>query len=92
MNISIDHLARLARLTLAEEEKILYRNQLDSILAYMETLNGLDTTGIDTTAHSISISNVLRDDVHRPSLEREYALKNAPDRTDAFYRVPKIIE
>ena len=92
MDVSIDHLARLARLTLAEEEKVLYVNQLDSILAYMETLNGLDTTGVDATAHIISISNVLREDTSRPSLAREDALSNAPDRTDAFYRVPKIIE
>jgi len=92
MDVSIDHLARLARLTLAEEEKVLYVNQLDSILAYMETLNGLDTTGVDATAHIISISNVLREDTSRPSLAREDALRNAPDRTDAFYRVPKIIE
>jgi aspartyl-tRNA(Asn)/glutamyl-tRNA(Gln) amidotransferase subunit C len=92
MDISIDHLARLARLTLTEEEKPLYREQLLGILRYMETLNELDTTGIEPTSHVISISNVMREDSARPSLNREEALRNAPDRTDAFYRVPKIIE
>jgi len=92
MDISIDHLARLARLTLTEEEKTLYREQLLGILRYMETLNELDTTGIEPTSHVISISNVMREDSARPSLDREEALRNAPDRTDAFYRVPKIIE
>jgi aspartyl-tRNA(Asn)/glutamyl-tRNA(Gln) amidotransferase subunit C len=92
MDISIDHLARLARLTLTEEEKPLYREQLLGILRYMETLNELDTTGIEPTSHVISISNVMREDSARPSLDREEALRNAPDRTDAFYRVPKIIE
>ena len=92
MDISIDHLARLARLTLTEEEKPLYREQLLGILHYMETLNELDTTGIEPTSHVISISNVMREDSARPSLDREEALRNAPDRTDAFYRVPKIIE
>jgi len=92
MDISIDHLARLARLSLTEEEKPLYREQLLGILRYMETLNELDTTGIEPTSHVISISNVMREDSARPSLDREEALRNAPDRTDAFYRVPKIIE
>lgn len=92
MDISIDHLARLARLKLTEEEKPLYGEQLAGILHYMETLNGLDTTGVVPTSHVISISNVMREDTPRPSLKREDALRNAPDRTDAFYRVPKIIE
>jgi aspartyl-tRNA(Asn)/glutamyl-tRNA(Gln) amidotransferase subunit C len=92
MNISIDHLARLARLTLTDEEEAQYGDQLDKVLQYMETLNGLDTSGIEPTSHVISISNVMREDNPRPSLDREAALGNAPDRTEAFYRVPKIIE
>jgi len=92
MNISIDHLSRLARLALTEEEKSVYGNQLDNILHYVEKLNELDTTGIEPTSHVISISNVMREDTLRPSLDREEALRNAPDKTDSFYRVPKIIE
>ena len=92
MNISIDHLSRLARLALTEDEKARYGNQLDNILHYVEKLNKLDTTGVEPTSHVISISNVVREDTIRPSLNREDALMNAPDKTDAFYRVPKIIE
>lgn len=92
MNISIEHLSRLARLALSEEEKSRYGNQLDNILQYVEKLNELDTTGIEPTSHVISISNVMREDTLRPSLNREDALMNAPDKTDAFYRVPKILE
>jgi aspartyl-tRNA(Asn)/glutamyl-tRNA(Gln) amidotransferase subunit C len=92
MNISIEHLSRLARLSLTEEEKSRYGNQLDNILQYVEKLNELDTEGIEPTSHVISISNVMREDTLRPSLDRDDALMNAPDRTDAFYRVPKIIE
>jgi aspartyl-tRNA(Asn)/glutamyl-tRNA(Gln) amidotransferase subunit C len=58
----------------------------------METLNELDTSGIEPTSHVISLRNVMREDSARPSLRREDALRNAPDRTDEFYRVPKIIE
>jgi aspartyl-tRNA(Asn)/glutamyl-tRNA(Gln) amidotransferase subunit C len=92
MNISTEHLGRLARLALTEEEKTLFEGQLDSILKYMEKLNELDTSGIEPTSHVIDMSNVMREDVARPSLDREDALMNAPDRTEAFYRVPKIIE
>jgi aspartyl-tRNA(Asn)/glutamyl-tRNA(Gln) amidotransferase subunit C len=92
MNISIEHLSRLARLSLTEEEKSRYGNQLDNILQYVEKLNELDTEGIEPTSHVISISNVMREDTLRPSLDRDDALMNAPDKTDAFYRVPKIIE
>jgi aspartyl-tRNA(Asn)/glutamyl-tRNA(Gln) amidotransferase subunit C len=92
MNISIEHLSRLARVALTEEEKSRYGEQLDSILHYVEKLNELDTAGIEPTSHVISISNVMREDTLRPSLGREDALMNAPDRTDTFYRVPKIIE
>jgi aspartyl-tRNA(Asn)/glutamyl-tRNA(Gln) amidotransferase subunit C len=92
VDIPIDHLARLARLALTEGEKPLYRDQLVSILHYMETLNELDTAGIEPTSHVISLHNVMREDSARPSLRREDALRNAPDRTDDFYRVPKIIE
>ncbi len=92
MNISIEHLSRLARLALTEEEKSRYESQLDNILRYVEKLNELDTAGIEPTSHVIAISNVMREDRVRPSLNREAALMNAPDKTDAFYRVPKIIE
>lgn len=92
MNISIEHLSRLARLALTEEEKSRYGSQLDNILQYVEKLNELDTAGIEPTSHVIAISNVMREDRVRPSLNREDALMNAPDKTDAFYRVPKIIE
>jgi aspartyl-tRNA(Asn)/glutamyl-tRNA(Gln) amidotransferase subunit C len=88
----IEHIAILARLSLTEEEKELFGAQLSSILDYMEKLNELDTEHIEPTSHVLSISNVMREDAPRDSIPREDALANAPDRTDKFYRVPKIIE
>ena len=92
MKISIEHLSRLARLSLSEEEKGLFGSQIDGILTYMEKLNELDTGSVGPTSHVISISNVTRADIAGESLKREDALANAPDHTDKFYRVPKIIE
>ena len=92
MKISADHLSRLARLSLSDEEKVSFGNQLDSILSYMDKLNELETKDIEPTSHVISMSNVVRDDSVEPSLPRDEALRNAPDSTGEFYRVPKIIE
>jgi aspartyl-tRNA(Asn)/glutamyl-tRNA(Gln) amidotransferase subunit C len=92
MKISIEHLSRLARLSLSEDEKELYGVQIEGILEYVEKLNELDTADVEPTSHVISLSNVLREDAGMPSLSREDALMNAPDKTGKFYRVPKIIE
>jgi len=92
MKISIEHLAQLARLSVSDDEKILFANQIDSILSYMDKLNELDTGNVEATSHVISLSNIVREDLPKDPLEREEALMNAPDRTDKFYRVPKIIE
>lgn len=92
MKVSVEHLARLARLSLNEEEKERFSEQLGGILDYVGRLNELDTSSVEPTSHVLSLSTVVREDVPGDSLTREEALLNAPDRSDAFYRVPKIIE
>jgi aspartyl-tRNA(Asn)/glutamyl-tRNA(Gln) amidotransferase subunit C len=57
----------------------------------MEQLNELDTTNVDPLSHVIEISNVFREDAVRPGLTTQQALKNAPSRTEKFFRVPKVI-
>ena len=86
------HVARLARLTFSEEESALFQKQLSDILTYVETLNRLDTAGVEPTSHVLEIRNIFRDDAIRPSLSAGEALSNAPDPADGFFRVPKIIE
>jgi aspartyl-tRNA(Asn)/glutamyl-tRNA(Gln) amidotransferase subunit C len=88
----VDHVARLARLHFSEEEAERFREQLSAILTYVEKLGELDTKGVEPTSHVLPIRNVFREDAVLPSLPREEALANAPDRTEEFYRVPKIIE
>lgn len=88
----IEHIAMLARLSLSEEEKDLFGSQLSSILDYMEKLNELDTSDVEQTSHVLSLCNVVRDDTPRSSIMKEDALLNAPDHTEKFYRVPRIIE
>lgn len=92
MKISVDHIAHLARLSLTDAERETFGRQLDDILSYVEQLGSLDTSGVEPTSHVVEIGNVLREDLVRPSLTQDEALGNAPDRSDKFYRVPKIIE
>jgi aspartyl-tRNA(Asn)/glutamyl-tRNA(Gln) amidotransferase subunit C len=92
MKISADYIAKLARINLSEDEKKTFSAQLENILAYIEKLNELDTKDTEPTSHVLELSNVVRDDSTKESLQREDALMNAPDHTEKFYRVPKIIE
>jgi aspartyl-tRNA(Asn)/glutamyl-tRNA(Gln) amidotransferase subunit C len=88
----VEHVAKLARLAMGEEEKELFTRQLGDILTYIEKLEELDTTKVEPTSHVIPIKNVFREDETRPCLSREEILKNAPDRTEEYFRVPRIIE
>ena len=90
--MEIGHIALLARLELSDEEKALFSRQLGSIIEYIEKLNELDTASVEPTAHVLPLHNVFREDAVQPSLPRDMALQNAPERNEQFYRVPKIIE
>jgi aspartyl-tRNA(Asn)/glutamyl-tRNA(Gln) amidotransferase subunit C len=92
MKISVEYISKLARLSVSEKEAEAFSAQLQGILSYMEKLNELDTKDVEPTSHVVSLSNVMRGDVQRASISREDALANAPDHTDKFYRVPRIIE
>ncbi len=88
----VDHVAKLARLELSQEEQEKFTEQLSNILTYVEKMNQLDTAGVAPTSHVLDISNVMRDDVPAESLPQEKALANAPDKAAGHYKVPKIIE
>ena len=87
----VRHVATLARLALSEEETARFGRQLSQILDYIQTLNELDTSQVEPTAHVVPMANVWREDEVEPSPGREAVLGNAPDRTEEFFRVPKII-
>jgi aspartyl-tRNA(Asn)/glutamyl-tRNA(Gln) amidotransferase subunit C len=88
----VEHVARLARLELSGAEKERMRRELDGILSYIDKLRELDTAGVEPTSHAVPLTNVLRDDVEKPSLPRDEMLANAPDRHRELFRVPRIIE
>jgi aspartyl-tRNA(Asn)/glutamyl-tRNA(Gln) amidotransferase subunit C len=95
MNITVadvEHVARLARLELSPEEKVLFADQMGAILGYVEKLKELDTEGVAPTSHAVPMANAFREDRERPSIGLENALANAPAREGAFFAVPKVIE
>jgi aspartyl-tRNA(Asn)/glutamyl-tRNA(Gln) amidotransferase subunit C len=87
----VEHVAELARLQFTEAEKERLRHQLNQILAYMEKLNEIDTTHVEPLSHVAGVSNVFREDSMRPSSPREEILRNAPEKTEKFFKVPKVI-
>ncbi|MBI1736301.1 MAG: Asp-tRNA(Asn)/Glu-tRNA(Gln) amidotransferase subunit GatC [Candidatus Rokubacteria bacterium] len=88
----VEHVARLARLHLGDDELERMRVQLDAILAYIDKLATLDVEGVEPTSHAVPLVNVMRDDEPAPGLTQADALANAPDRAGEFFRVPRIIE
>jgi len=89
---AVDHVARLARLDLPEDERERMKDELTTILEHVERIQALDLEGVEPTSHTVPLSNVLRKDEVRPSLAPEIALANAPDAEDGRFKVPRIVE
>lgn len=87
----VEHIAKLAKLEFNEDEKVKFTEQFNEILAYMEKLNKLDTSKVEPLSHVIELQNVFREDEAKPSIPTEEALRNAPAKTEKFFKVPKVI-
>jgi aspartyl-tRNA(Asn)/glutamyl-tRNA(Gln) amidotransferase subunit C len=83
--------ARLARLSLTDDELNRFTGQLAKVLQHAEDLNLIDLTGVSPTAHPFGLSNVLRPDVVGPCLDRDEVLAAAPDPEDGRFGVPRIV-
>ncbi len=87
----VEYIANLARLSFNDEELENFTHELNEILSYVDKLNELDTGNVEPLSHTVENKNVFRTDEVKPSIDREEALKNAPERTDEFFVVPKVI-
>jgi aspartyl-tRNA(Asn)/glutamyl-tRNA(Gln) amidotransferase subunit C len=83
----VPHVARLARLRLDGEELSRMERELNGILGHIERIQALDLDGVPPTTHVVPLSNVMRDDVPRPSLRVEEALREAPEVTQGGFAV-----
>ena len=84
----VAHVADLAKLALSEDELDIFTVQLAAVLDHVEDVESLDTQGVPPTAHPLPLVNVLRDDIVRPSLDRDEVLAAAPAVEDHRFRVP----
>lgn len=87
----VEHLGSLARIHLADEEKKRLEKDIGKILEYVSQLDTVDTEGVSPTYHTLPITNVFREDKVEEILPVEEVLKNAPEKTKDFFKVPKII-
>jgi aspartyl-tRNA(Asn)/glutamyl-tRNA(Gln) amidotransferase subunit C len=89
---AVDHVARLARLDLSEEERVRMQAELTTILDHVTRIQSLDLDGVEPTDHTVPLRNVMRTDEVKPSLSQEDALANAPAAEDGRFMVPRIVE
>ena len=95
MNIDakmVDNLAHLARLRFDDSEKESIRADLEKMVAFVEKLQTIDTTGIAPLLHISDVANVLREDEVKGSISREEALLNSPVKDGVFFKVPTVIK
>ncbi|MEO5782762.1 MAG: Asp-tRNA(Asn)/Glu-tRNA(Gln) amidotransferase subunit GatC [Ginsengibacter sp.] len=88
----INNLAQLARLEFNDAEKDEIKSDLQKMIAFIDKLNELDTSGVEPLLHMSENVNVLREDEVKGSISREDALKNAPIHDEQFFKVPKVIK
>jgi aspartyl-tRNA(Asn)/glutamyl-tRNA(Gln) amidotransferase subunit C len=87
---TVEHVARLARLSLTDAEKETFARQLDQILAYAESIQSLDTSGVPPMSHAAPTGSLRADDARDAGL-RQAVLDAAPDAADGLFRVPRVL-
>ena len=89
---TIEYVGILAKLELSEEEKEAAKKDMEQMLDYIDTLNELDTTGIEPMSHVFPVQNVFREDVVTNGDDRDNIIANAPEEKDGSFVVPKTFD
>ena len=89
---TIEYVGILAKLELSEEEKEQAKKDRANMLDYIDTLNELDTSGVEPMSHVFPVNNVFREDVVTNEDDREEILANAPEAKDGAFVVPKTFD
>ena len=88
----VAQIAHLARLAVNEADSEAHARNLSDILAFVERLSAVDTTGVDPLAHPLEMTQRLRaDEVTEPN-DRERFQNIAPATADGHYLVPRVID
>lgn len=88
----VAHLAQLARLSVTDDEIDTFAQQLESILANVAKVSEVAADDIPAMSHNVAMTNVMRPDEVRPSLDRDEVLASAPAAEDGRFRVPRILD
>ena len=89
---TIEYVGILAKLELSEEEKEQAKKDMANMLDYIDTLNELDTSGVEPMSHVFPVNNVFREDVVTNGDDREEILANAPEAKEGSFVVPKTFD
>ena len=89
---TIEYVGILAKLELSEEEKEQAKKDMANMLDYIDTLNELDTSGVEPMSHIFPVNNVFREDVVTNGDDREEILANAPEAKEGAFVVPKTFD
>ncbi|HIU35078.1 MAG TPA: Asp-tRNA(Asn)/Glu-tRNA(Gln) amidotransferase subunit GatC [Candidatus Fimenecus excrementigallinarum] len=88
----VQYLERLGRIELSADERAACEQDLQKILDYIDTLEQLDTEGVEPASHSFPVANVVREDEVTNTARQGEMLQNAPDSRDGSFAVPKTVE
>lgn len=91
-NETIDYVGILAKLELSPEEKERAKEDMAKMLDYIDTLNELDTSGVEPMSHVFPVHNIFREDVVTNKDERDKMLANAPEAKEGAFVVPKTFD
>lgn len=87
----VEHIAKLARLKLSDEDAATYSQQLSDILDYVEKMNAVDTTGVEETSQVTGLINIMRnDEIIDSGIDKEL-VDSAPDSGNGYVKVPKVL-
>ena len=84
---TIEYVGILAKLELSDEEKEQAKKDMANMLDYIDTLNELDTSGVEPMSHVFPVNNVFREDVVTNGDDREEILANAPEAKEGAFVV-----
>jgi aspartyl-tRNA(Asn)/glutamyl-tRNA(Gln) amidotransferase subunit C len=87
----VAHLAKLARIEMTPAELDHMASELEQILGAVKRVQEVATAEVAPTSHQLSMSNVFRDDVVKPSLTNDEALSGAPAKAEERFKVPQIL-
>ncbi len=86
----IDRVASTASIRLTEEEKKLFKKDMENILEWFSRLDEIDTQDTEPAFHPIDVKNEMREDKVEESLDRDEAMKNTKNKEDGFFKGPRI--